>query len=369
VFVSSLLIFFFATLLRSSFSIFGAIYKDSKYLTTLLILALLFPSTSIFAGVPINYDLLPYPTTFTAQILLTSLSNKASSAASLFGLSFYFIVAIACFYIASKRNFFQFANAVPLISAFDVSMRMQTMKADTNIRLFSRVGLKMMLTSESESLLTFLMKKEFIRMLRDGSLFVTLLLYLIASVIAFAGSLGGMPVPIWLFMLALYSFITPPMLVSNWRIVEMKSLWIPLTSGMNVSYLAKSMLYVFTLIASTVPAAVITVLTFISRIDPLIPLLLIMSVSMIGCSANLYVMMHFLSRGSRSTPSMMVIWMSTLLTGLLLSPVYVFIVLSLFWNLSLVVNAILSVLSIVYSTLIFTSFSRAISRKALSIEL
>jgi hypothetical protein len=250
-----------------------------------------------------------------------------------------------------------------------MSMRMQTMKADMNIRLFSKVGLKIALTSESKSLLTFLMKKEFIRMLRDGSLFVTLLLYMIASVIAVAGSLRGMLVPIWLFLLALYSLIIPPMLVGNWRVIEMKSLWIPLTSGMNLSYLARSMLYDFTIIASTVPVAIIMVLTFISGIDPLIPLVLVISVSMIGCSANLYMVMHFLSRGSRATPSMMISWVSILLTGLLLSPIYVFIVFNILWNFSLEVSATLSVLSLAYSTLIFTFFSRAIGRKALSIEL
>ena len=370
IFVSSFLFFFFASLLRTSFSIWRAIYKTwLKNLTTSLIVALLFPATSIFAAVPVNYDVLPYPTTFMAQIILSSLSDKTASAVSFFGFSLYFLASLACFYVSSKRNFFQFASTIPLISAFDMSMRMQTMKADMNIRLFSRVGLKIALTSESKSLLTFLMKKEFIRMLRDGSLFVTLMLYMIASVIAVAGSARGMPVPIWLFLLALYSFIIPPMLVGNWRVVEMKTLWIPLTSGMDLSYLAKSMLYDFTVIASIVPAAIIAVLTLISGLDPLIPLVLIISVSMIGCSANLYVMMHFLSRRSRATPSMMVIWMSILLTGLLLSPVYVFIVLNLLWNFSLGVNITLSILSLAYSTLIFTYFSRAISRKALSIEL
>jgi len=370
IFVSSFLLFLFASLLRSAFSIFGAIYKTSmKILTTLLIVTLLFPATSIFVAVPINYDVLPYPTTFTAQILLSSLSNKTSSATSLFGLSLYFLASLACFYISSKRNFFQFASPAPLISAFDMSMRMQTMKADMNIRLFSKVGLKIALTSESKSLLTFLMRKEFIRMLRDGSLFVTLLLYMIASVIAVAGSLQGMLVPIWLFLLALYSLIIPPILVGNWRVIEMKSLWIPLTSGMNLSYLARSMLYDFTIIASTVPVAIIMVLTFISGIDPLIPLVLVISVSMIGCSANLYIVMHFLSRGSRATPSMMISWVSILLTGLLLSPIYVFIVFNILWNFSLEVSATLSVLSLAYSTLIFTFFSRAIGRKALSIEL
>jgi hypothetical protein len=319
--------------------------------------------------VPINYEVLPYPTTFTAQILLSSLANTPSSPTAVFGLSLYVLAALVCFFNSSKRNFFQFAYTVPLISAFDMSIRMQTMKADMNIRFFSKVGLKIALNSESKSLLTFLMKKEFIRMLRDGSLFVTLLLYIITSIMAVAVSARGIPIPIWLFLLALYSFIIPPLLVGNWRVIEMKSLWIPLTSGVNLSYIAKSMLYDFTIIASTIPVAIIMILTFISGIAPLIPLVLVISVSMIGCSANLYMVMHFLSKRQRATPSVMISWVSILLSSLLISPIYVFIVFTLLWNVSLAVNVALSVFSLVYSTLIFSFFSKAIGRKVSSIEL
>jgi hypothetical protein len=304
-----------------------------------------------------------------AQIILRSLSNKTASTVSLFGFSFYFLMSLALFYLSSKMNFFQFASSAPLISAFDMSMSMQTRKVDMNIRLFSRVGLKIALTSESKSLLTFLMKKEFIRILRDGSLFVIVLLYAIISVISVVGSARGMPMPIWLFLLVLYSFIIPPILVGNWRVVEMKSLWIPLTSDMNLRYLAESTLYVFTIIASTVPVAVISALTFINRIDPLIPLVLTVSVSMIGCSANLYVVMRFLGKGSRATPSIIISWIALLMTGLLLSPVYAFMVFNLLSNFSLVVRGALSVLSLAYSTVIFILLSKTIGKKASSIEL
>ena len=206
-------------------------------------------------------------------------------------------------------------------------------------------------------------------MIRDGSLFVTLFLYLIASAISIAGSSRGMPMPIWLFLLVLYSFVIPPMLMSNWRVVELKSLWIPLTPGMNFKYLAESTLYVFTLIASTVPVVIIAALTFINRIDPLIPLVLTISVSMIGCSANLYVIMRFLGVENRGTPSIMINCVSLLITGILLSPVYVFVAINLLWNFSLEVRGALSILSLAYSTLVFVFFSKAISRKALTIEL
>jgi uncharacterized membrane protein len=371
IFISSLLFFLFSLFLRSSCSILGVIFKNTwlKVLTTLLIVLLLFPAISLFAPTLVNYDTLPYPTTFMAQIILRSLSNKTASTVSLFGFSFYFLMSLALFYLSSKMNFFQFASSAPLISAFDMSMGMQTRKVDMNIRLFSRVGLKIALTSESKSLLTFLMKKEFIRILRDGSLFVIVLLYAIISVISVVGSARGMPMPIWLFLLVLYSFIIPPILVGNWRVVEMKSLWIPLTSDMNLRYLAESTLYVFTIIASTVPVAVISALTFINRIDPLIPLVLTVSVSMIGCSVNLYVVMRFLGKGSRATPSIIISWIALLMTGLLLSPVYAFMVFNLLSNFSLVVRGALSVLSLAYSTVIFILLSKTIGKKASSIEL
>lgn len=365
---SFLLFFGFTLFLKSAFSIFGAIHKNMKMLATILIAVLLLPVINIFVPMLMNYESLPYPTTFMAQIILNSLSNKTVPILPLSGFLMYFLVSLAFFYFSSKLNFFQFASSTPLISAFDVSMSMQTRKADMNIKFFSKVGLKIALTPESKSLLTFLMKKEFIRILRDGSLFAILLLYTIVSITLVMGRANNMPVPIWFFLLALYSLIVPFILVSNWRMVETKSLWIPLTSGMNLKYVAESTLYVFTGIASTVPTVIIIALTFINQIDMLPPLVLVVSVSMIGCSVNLYTAVRFLGGGNRSTPSIITTWISMLMTSILLSPVYAFVVFNLVWYFTLELKVGLSIISFVYSTLVFMFFSKSTVRRALSME-
>jgi len=213
------------------------------------------------------------------------------------------------------------------------------------------------------------MRKEFIRMLRDGSLFAVLVLYLVISIIGIATQTGEVPAPAWTVVLVAYSLIVPAMLISNWRLAEMSNLWIPLTSSLSFELVVKSLLYDLTLVAFVVPAATILVLSFASPISPLAPLVLITSVSLIGCSVNLYGAISFLGRKRRATPSFMVNWVSMLLFGLLVSPAYVYVTLGLFLGLSLEINLLLASAVLAYSALIFRLFSKKSAEKASTIEI
>lgn len=380
-FVSSFLLFialilfaFFLFFIKASFSILKSTRPSSQIrtITLGLIFALLLPALSLIGPFPIKYSMLSYPSTLLAEVILTILSYEILSTQVVLHFVFlclYFLVSLVFFIRCSKENLFQFTRPVPLVSPFDTSMQMQTVKMGKNIQFFSRFSLQFTLGLDSGSLLRFLMKKELIRMVRDGSLFSVFLFYIIVSVMNVVSGRGEAPFPMWLLILATYSFIIPFMLISNWRIGELDTLWIPLTSGMDFKFLANSLLYDFTLITFIVPAGTIAILTFISQIDPLMPFVLVTSISLIGCSSNLYLMMHFLSKQRRATPSMMINWLSMLFSGLLISPTFAYIGLGSLFSFSFEINLLISFCLLAYSIIIFWLLSKRIGKKALQIEI
>jgi hypothetical protein len=367
VLVTGLLLFiFFLFLLKTSFSILVSVRTDAliKIITAIVISFLLLPGASLaIPSFPLNYGTVPYPSTLLAEALINALYGNLS-VQPILGMVTFFLASLVLFAFCSSQDLFQVAKAVPLVSPFDTSMRMQTVKMGKNIRLFSRVGLRFSLGLGSESLLRFLMKKELIRMIRDGSLFAVLIFYLIVSIISLATRQA--PFPVWMFILVIYSFIVPPMLIGNWRVSELDNLWIPLTSGVNLGYVAKSLLYNFVLIACIVPAGMLVIFSFLG-VNPFVPLVVVLSVSLIGSSANLFTVMHFLGRKRKATPSFMIGWVSMLLSGLLSSPTYIYTALGLV--LSPEISLLFGAVILVYSILVFWFFSGKIERKAAAIEI
>jgi hypothetical protein len=370
--ISVLLLFMFLLLfLKISFSILESVYPRSpiKIVTLFLVFLLLLPAFGLFTSFPLDYSELPYPSTLLARAILGIVLGSPPSVQSFMSLAAYLLASLMLFGFSSKKNLFLFAKPVPLVSPFDTSPRVQTAKIGKNIRIFSRVGLRFSLDLKSESLLLFLMRKEFIRMLRDGSLFAVLVLYAVISIMGVATGTGGVPFPAWMVVLAAYSLIVPAMLISNWRIGEMGNLWIPLTSALNFGFVVKSLLYDLTLIAFTIPAATIVVLSFISHIGPLIPLVLVASVSLIGCPVNLFAAISFLGKKRRATPSFMIGWVSMLLFGLLVSPTYIYVTLSLVFSFTAGTSLLLAAAVVAYSAFIFWFFSKKSAEKASSIEI
>ncbi len=299
------LFLFFAYFTKTSLAILEAHRQDSlvKTALTAIILLLIFPAASLALPFPIGYAQLPYPSTLLAEMMLSSVCGLTPNVMSILGIAAYFLASFAAFLYCSKLNLFQLAKPVPFVSPFDTSMRVQTIKTGKNIQFFSRFGIKISLSLDSKPLRSFLMKKEFVRITRDGSLFMVFMFYAVLLIISTSMRQSEAAFPMWMFLLAFYSFMVPAMLTSNWRMTELDNLWMPLTSGLSFGAVAKAVLYDFALLAFAVPAAITALLSAVNNVDPVVPLVLVASASIIGSAANLYTMVIFLSRKRRATPA------------------------------------------------------------------
>ncbi|MCX8161998.1 MAG: hypothetical protein N3E44_03265 [Candidatus Bathyarchaeota archaeon] len=375
---SSILFIFTLLLLKTSLSMIKSLYGGNQVNTLILaiVVILVLPAAGFIADLPLEYNSLPYPSTFLARILVKSVYSVDRLTLDFAGLSSYFLLSVLLFLSISTKNLFPTTTCIPFVSPFDTSMRMQTLQMERNIKMFSRIGMLPTLNLGSKSLLTFLMKKEVIRVIREGSLFTIIFFYLIASFIVVATSISSSQTTQSLpytylvtFFVGVYSLTIPLMLVSNWRFSDIGSLWIPLTSGMDLRIMVNALLYSFISISSVIPAAVISILSLIYSINPMIPLTLAVSTSMIGCPVNLYIMVGFLGMKSSGTPSILIGLASMLLSVLLLTPTYILIFLGLHLSFGDVTSWLLTVTILAYSTLIMKLFSREIKRSISRIEL
>ncbi|MEM2151172.1 MAG: hypothetical protein QW323_02035 [Candidatus Bathyarchaeia archaeon] len=371
--LSALLIFiFFIFLLKASLSIIMSFHRNlsAKIAVSALILLLLFPSISLALNLPLKYVLLPYPSTFLAKILVGEIYGAGLQTLDLLGLSLYFLLLAAIFIILSRENFFPLTTRVPFVSPFDASMRMQALKMEKSIKTFSRMGMFLTLNLESKSLLAFLMKKEFIRMVREGSLFAVIFMYIVVSfVVIVSGAFSPQEALFLTFFLGVYSLIVPLMLIANWRVSDFENLWVPITSGANIRMIIRALLYDFILVSSGIPAAIILVVSAIYGINPLMALLLVASSSIVSCPVNLYVTIKFLTRKSRSLSSALAGWASMLLSALLLTPTYSLIALSQYLNLGETICSLFAAIILLYSALIMKILSAKIERNAVNIEM
>ena len=261
---------------------------------------------------------------------------------------------------------FRYARPIPFYSAFDASMRTQTIKMKRSISAFSRMGMKFTLDLKPSPISHFLIRKELIRMVRDGSLFFVTLLYAIILII---GLVGEKSPSAWILVLATYSLLISTMLIANWRIGEFDSLWTLLTSPLNLKIFFSSLLYAFIAVSTFIPAVTILILGTLTRLNIVMPLFLAASASMIGSSANLFVTIHFLERKRRATSGVIVAWLSFLLSGILLAPTYACMSLSLIFETSFFTDLLFGALILLYSYVIFRFLLERIEHKALSIEI
>lgn len=372
-----ILFIFMLLFLKISLSILNSLYRRLWLKATMLVLVILslLPALAGFStGFPLRYSLLPHPSTFLARFLINILYSNSSQLMDIIGLLLYFIFSLALFMFVSGKNFFQHVTYIPFVSPFDTSMRVQTLKMERTIKTFSRTGMIFTLSIESKSLLGFLMKKEMIRMLRDGSLFSVAFFYVIMTVVMSFTSISGSQgaeVPVYaffIFFISTYSLIVPLMLVSNWRFSEFENIWIPLTSCLDPRIIAKALLYDFMLIASLVPAVVVLILSVIFSINPLLPLVLIASTSIVGSSTNLYLMIKFFGKKRRSTPSFLIGWASMLLSALLLIPTYALTILSTYLKFDDAINALISIPLLIYSIFIMKYFLKKAGENIINIE-
>jgi len=365
------LFLFFVYFTKTSLSILESYRQDAlvRIVLTIILASLMLPAVSLVIPFPLKYSELPYPSTFLAEIILNSLCGRISNVGTVLGILSYFLVSSLIFLFCSNLNLYQLAKPVPFVSPFDTSMRVQTIKTGKNIQFFSRFGFQTSLNLDSKSLQSFLMKKEFVRIVRDGSLFMVFMFYAVLMVINIASRPNETTFPMWMFLLAFYSFIVPAMLTSNWRMVELDNLWMPITSGLSFGVVAKAILYDFTLLAFAVPAVTSVLLTFINHADPIVPIVLVASASIIGSSANLYTMMSFLSRKRRATPALMINYAAMFLSGLLIAPTYIYAILTFFLGFDIVTKLVSAVPVLIYSAIVFRILSKQIEKETLNLEM
>jgi len=371
IFTVAILLILLILFLKKAFSILISVYADSpiRHILAVFAVLLLLPAMKFVSSFPVEYSQLPYPSTFIATALLHLLCGKQPPLNSLLGVFSYFALSFLLLALCSRRDIFRYAKPVPFFSPFDTSTRAQTIKMGQNIRLFSKIGLRITLNLESESPYRFLIKKELIRMIRDGSLFAVLIFYIVVLIISVATKSSGDSFPAWILILAMYSLIVPTMLISNWRVEELNCLWIPLTSSINLKVFFSSLLYAFILVSIPIPMGVILILSLITNLNPVTPLVLIVSASTIGSSIHLFVMTYFLGEKRRATPGFMISSVSLFLSGILLSPSYAYVALSFIFKINSQIISALGVGLLIYSYAIFRFFLRKIEHKVLNIEI
>lgn len=357
--------------LKTFFSLVKALC-DRVWVSALMIivaLALMLPTIGIFTPSPLRYRALPYPSTLFVKILVDVILYRSFGFSDMLGLLFFFIVSFVLFTSVSNRNFFPSTVQIPLISPFDVSARVQFSKMESNIRFFSRMSLPLSLNLESKSLLNFLIRKEVIRIVREGSFFTIILIYVLLSIIfAVTSSPFASGSPPFLIMLSTYSIIISVMLAGNWRVLEARNLWLPLSSGADIRPIIRATLYAFIIVSLSIPLAIIFPLSIIHKVNPMPALVILVPTSLIGCSVNLYVAVKFLKEGRKGVFSILVGWLSMLLSLLLLAPVYVLAAFPMIISSDVVLSTISLLGVLVYSIIMMKIFIKLIESSIQFIE-
>ncbi|MCS7119946.1 MAG: hypothetical protein RMJ07_06110 [Nitrososphaerota archaeon] len=209
-------------------------------------------------------------------------------------------------------------------------------------------------------------------MARDGSLFGTLLIFIIYVAIFFGTGLRNAPVSIAPFLLIFYSFLVPNILASQWRLGEFNNLWIPLTTIDGLEKTLKALLYDLILLSYAIPQIILTALyaaSLFSLRDSLTYTVVIASNSLIGCSLNLYTIIHFISKSRKPVSSLLLALLTMILYGLLLSPVFTYMIIMSILNIDLVTNMIVSPVIMLYSYLVYHFLSKRLTTESLKIEI
>lgn len=358
--------------LKTFFSVLRSMHSGA-WLSALIVLVafiLILPSAGFFMDLPLKYSALPYPSTLFARMMIDIIIYGSPRPHDLAGFILFFTASLALFAVVSARNFFPFTMQVPLVSPFDVSARTQTIKMERGIKFFSKMSVPLRLGLESRSLMTFLMKKEIIRLMREGSLFTTILIYLIIFIVlvAMGARAGGPPSGVFLSIISVISVMLPMMFAENWRIFEAKNLWLVMSSGADIRPIVRATLYSLVVVCLTLPSAMIIPASIILGVNPLPALIVLISISIVGCSAALYVSVKFLRGGRRGMPSLLANWLSMLLTLFLVSPAYILtgLISTIGGGLIFDVSALLGI--IVYSLLMARILAGLIERNIRAIE-
>lgn len=365
-------LFFTKTFLSVLRSLYGGFWLP--LLMAVIVFLLLVPTLGSFTALPLKYSEVPYPSTFLAKTLIGIIFHETSHISDLLGLISYFTLSLILFALTSKRNFFPLTRQVAVVSPFDISIQAQTMKVEKSIRTFSKMSTIFKLSIDSNSLHGLLIRKEIIRMMREGSLFAIILLYVVVLLIAIftikgpaSGGTQGPSAPsiVLVLLVSIYSLVIPLMLAGNWNLSDSKNLWIPFSSGADMRLIARATLYSFILVSTAVPCVILLPISIFLGVNPLLILALIISASFVGCSVNLYVSIRFLRGGRGGAMPLLVGWISMLLSSIFMAPAYILAALSISETL---LTMFFFAALLAYSAIIMRIFLKLIERSMSSME-
>jgi hypothetical protein len=251
--------------------------KRVKALLAVMVTALIAPSVDFVTTFPIRYSDLPYPSSLVAKAIIRLL-DQGNPLPSIQGVAVYLLVVSLVYYLVSERNIFYYAQPTVSISFGEMRLQAQAAKQRRFIERIGRYTTILTLDPTEGSLKGFLVRKELLRMVRDGSVFTLLVFFAMYAVIGLAstrfpttpdGELGTSLLSLAIF----YSALVPPILTINWGTSERENLWILFTSGGDPAEYFKALLTAFLILALSLPLGLMAIaMPFFGPPNPWLPL-------------------------------------------------------------------------------------------------
>ncbi|MCP8309323.1 MAG: hypothetical protein H3Z54_11640 [archaeon] len=251
---------FLTLLIMQSLGILNLVapYKRTKVLIGMIMSALLLPSLSFIRFFPLEYSDLPYPSTFAAKAIVHLLEQSSVELLNVYFLGIFVALAFIFHFVISRKNLFHYMRPTIMLSFFESRPQAQAIQQRRMLERFGPMTTFLTLDPTKGSLTRFLIKKHFIRIIRDGSLFPLIMLFAIYGAVSML-SLNFSPVSSLkeiesaLFMLTFYSALVPSILAMSWNSYERENLWLILTSGGRIVEYFKSFFVALLIVALIMP--------------------------------------------------------------------------------------------------------------------
>lgn len=365
----------FILALASGLSVFVALSENKllKILISALVIILLIPGLSYIGYFPVRYSQMLYPSTLTAQVLFSLLAGEFNVNSIVFFMV-YSAAVFLIFWQASMQNFVYKSMPILRASPFDLGMGAQRLKAQSQLKTFGRLSGLLSLNFETPSLHRFLTRKEIVRMVRDGSLISSLIIFAIYGMtiigtLQFTRTPEGMQgfYTVGLPTLVFYASILPFIFITNWRAIEAESLWIAVTSGVSLKDYFRAL--ILSILLVTLPILIVMILALSLYTKSLLLWPLIGSIIMVAIAAStaLYLQVRYLKAGAEYFPTMVVGLLTMILVNILASPIYIAIIFAS--TLTLIPQVLILGALAFYSATIVHIFSNRIEKAALKLEL
>ncbi|NWG10027.1 MAG: hypothetical protein HXX80_06985 [Nitrososphaerales archaeon] len=230
----------------------------TKILIGAVMAILLLPSLSFANLFPLKYSDLWYPSTFAAREIVRLIEHGSFEVLSIYLILVFVGFVFALNYLISRRNLFHYIRPTVMLSFGESRPQAQAIQQRRMIEKFGPMMTFLNLDPTKGSLTSFLIKKHFIRIIRDGSLFGVIILFAIYGAVSmlsssFSPDTNARGIESSLFMLTFYSALVPSILAISWNSYERENLWLPLTSGGHIIEYFKSFFVALLVVALIMP--------------------------------------------------------------------------------------------------------------------